>query len=382
MTNFNILIAAGGTGGHIFPSLAIVEELRELNPEGKVFFVGGTRKLEKVLLESKKLPFFAIRARGWNRSLNINLLKAFVTNSIGIWQALAVILKTHPDALLCMGSYPSLLTAFWARVLGIPIFVHEQNALPGMANRVIGKWAKRIFVSIPESKSYFPKEKVIVTGNPLRKDLLLWRNRKVEAREKLALELKNPTILVMGGSLGAEIINLTLWKILDELIDKSFQIIHLTGNKDFTTACEIISSKHYKPIPFSDSPGMLYAAADLAICRSGASTVFELLWFGIPSILVPLKEAAENHQYYNALWLQKKQKVEIIQEEELTPCSLKEAIENLYQSSKGSKIQYQETQDEDTTNLSLEKAARRIAETIVEDLKGGKSFERTDKCFY
>ncbi|WP_369017316.1 undecaprenyldiphospho-muramoylpentapeptide beta-N-acetylglucosaminyltransferase [Thermatribacter velox] len=375
MTGFNILIAAGGTGGHIFPSLAIVEELRELNPGGKVFFVGSTRKLEKELFASQKLPFFAIKARGWNRTLDIDLLKALVTNAVGIWQAFYVILKTRPNALLCMGSYPSLLTAFWAKILGIPIFVHEQNALPGMANRIVGRWAKRIFVSVPESKPHFPQEKVVVTGNPLRKDLLCWKNRKTEAREKLALKPDNPTILVMGGSLGAEIINTTLWKILDELVRESFQILHITGNRDFATACKITSSERYRPIPFSNSPGILYAASDLVICRSGASTIFELLWFGIPSILVPLKEAAENHQYYNALWLQKKQKVEIIQEEELTPNSLKEAIKKLYQSSKENTKQRREDLDVKTINPSLEKAARIIAEIIVEDLKGGKSFE-------
>jgi UDP-N-acetylglucosamine--N-acetylmuramyl-(pentapeptide) pyrophosphoryl-undecaprenol N-acetylglucosamine transferase len=159
------------------------------------------------------------------------------------------------------------------------------------------------------------------------------------------------------------------------LVRESFQILHITGNRDFATACKITSSERYRPIPFSNSPGILYAASDLVICRSGASTIFELLWFGIPSILVPLKEAAENHQYYNALWLQKKQKVEIIQEEELTPNSLKEAIKKLYQSSKENTKQRREDLDVKTINPSLEKAARIIAEIIVEDLKGGKSFE-------
>lgn len=366
-----IFICAGGTGGHIFPSLCIAQNMRRYNKSLQVIFLGTKRGLEKKLLPDEGFAVEFVRARGWDRQLNSRLLLTIMDNVFGFFQTLYCFLKHRPVALLAMGSYVSLLGAVWARVFRVPIYLHEQNVYPGLANRIIAKWAKLIFLSTEESKEFFknvPTDKMVVIGNPIREEVASWKGLVDEARAKLGLDPHKKTLLVMGGSLGSQTINRVFWEILPHFSPQEFQIIHITGAEDFQRGREKTkeSGFNYLVFDFFSNPGILMAASDLVVARAGASTVFELFYFGLPSVLIPFAQAADGHQLMNARWLAAKQKAIVLEEEELSGMKLKEAIDQLLRD-----------------NLSLQREERRlmpdagekITRIVIEDLQRRKGFD-------
>jgi UDP-N-acetylglucosamine--N-acetylmuramyl-(pentapeptide) pyrophosphoryl-undecaprenol N-acetylglucosamine transferase len=324
-----IFIAAGGTGGHIFPALSIAHHIAREYP---VRFIGTKRGMEKNIIPEAGFPLSYIYARGWNRTSGIDFLRAFRDNIVGLFQSLFLFIRYRPRAVLAFGSYVSLLVAFWAKVFHIPVYIQEQNVRPGFANRIISRWSKQIFVSVAESVDYFKeKSKVVITGNPLREDIISWRGKGEEAKKRLGLIPHHKTILIMGGSRGSGLLNQVFWEILPSLGDLDVQVLHMTGSESFVEAQKMAKSVSfpYLVYDFYPNPGILYAAADVAIGRSGANTTYELFWFGLPAVLIPYGEATESHQLYNATWLQKQQPVVIIEEKNLRPETLERAIRDL-----------------------------------------------------
>lgn len=173
-----IFIAAGGTGGHIFPSLCIAQEIRKRGFQ--VIFLGTKRGMEENLLKEADFPLLFVRARGWNRKWDFSFFSVLMDNLIGFFQTAFYFFRYRPRALLGMGSYLSLLSAIWARVLGVPIYIHEQNIYPGLSNRLVSRWARKIFISAPEAIVYWKdrEEKIDVVGNPLREEVMDWKGKR------------------------------------------------------------------------------------------------------------------------------------------------------------------------------------------------------------
>lgn len=354
-----IFVAAAGTGGHIFPALSIAQHISRDYP---VRFIGTKRGMEKNLVTEAGFPLSFIRARGWNRISVIDFFGAFGDNIIGLFQSLYLFIKYRPRAVLVFGSYVSLLVAFWAKIFRIPVFVQEQNICPGFANRIISRWSEKTFVPVIEAaKNFRDLSNIVVIGNPLREEVLDWQGRDEEAKRKLGLDFQKKTLLIMGGSRGSNLINQAFWQALPFLEDLKFQVIHITGSESFQEAkpMAVLYPHPYLVYEFYPNPGIFYAAADLAISRSGANVTYELFCFGLPAVLIPFGKATESHQLYNAQWLREKQPVIILDEENLQPVKLAQAIRNLWELSPG----------KNKKNEDFRFSAVRIAGMIVKEIR-------------
>jgi len=324
-----IFIAAGGTGGHIFPALSIAEHLSRDYP---VRFIGTKRGMEKILVPQAGFSLSFIRARGWNRTSALDFLRAFGDNIIGLMQSGYLFIKFRPRAVLVFGSYVSLLVAFWAKLFRVPIFVQEQNIRPGFANRIISRWSKKTFVPVDEAAQGFrDRNQIVVIGNPLREEVLDWQGKEKLAKEKLGLDPQKKTLLIIGGSRGSHLINQVFWQVLPLIEELKFQIIHITGEESYQEAKKksALYPFPYLVYDFYPNPGIFYAAADLVISRSGANVTYELFCFGLPAVLIPFGDATEGHQLFNAQWLMEKQPVVVLDEKNLQPESLIQAIRDL-----------------------------------------------------
>jgi UDP-N-acetylglucosamine--N-acetylmuramyl-(pentapeptide) pyrophosphoryl-undecaprenol N-acetylglucosamine transferase len=306
MTNAKrILLSSGGTGGHIFPALALAEELARRGPETRVLFMGGAYGPEGRLAAAAGLDFIALPVRGFMGR------GARALGSVpGMLRALAeagrVIRKFSPHAAVGFGGYASFAGVSAAALLGIPTAVHEQNALPGIGNRILGRMVRRIFLSMPDLCGVFDARKTLLTGNPVRADIAALYER---ARQRTALpengaeDARPPRLLVMGGSRGARAVNLAVAGAAPALLNAGVRILHQTGDEDFATvsaAYKVPGRENAQAVPFIDDMSGACAWADLAFCRAGATTAAELCVAGLPSVLAPFPHAARDHQRFNA----------------------------------------------------------------------------------
>jgi len=320
-----LLLAGGGTGGHLFPAVALAQLLLKQDSQSKVLFVGTERGLEQRMLPKLGLPLATVDmvgvvGRGWRGRFELipRLLKSLV-------QARKILTKFQPDIVIGVGGYASVPVLLAAKAKGIPYIIHEQNAFPGMSNRLLGRWAKVICLSLPDSGSSFAEEKKRITGNPLRAG---FENcpAAVDVQGKL---------LIFGGSRGARAINNTVIAMLPLL--KKWQqepfIVHQTGDDDFLTVKDAYKRAGYdnaKVVPFIDDMVSAYADATLVICRAGATTLAELTICGRPAILIPFPHAAADHQTANARKLESAGAARMIAQEDLNAeklaCSIAELL--------------------------------------------------------
>jgi UDP-N-acetylglucosamine--N-acetylmuramyl-(pentapeptide) pyrophosphoryl-undecaprenol N-acetylglucosamine transferase len=325
-----IVIAAGGTGGHIFPALAIAERLSR---EENIFvsFIGG-RDMEKYLISPrfplKNLPIIPFRPSP--RKIFPYLL-SFI---FSLLSALLFLWKNRPNVVIGMGGYPTIPTLLSAIILRIPFIVHEQNILPGRVNALLGQFASRVLISFPETKRFFPPRRTRCVGLPLRSSLQ--KIDKPTARKELRLHPDKFTLLVSGGSRGALSINNALTEILPLLLREGMQVIHLCGSKHYQDLRKKTRewNEGYLLLPFSQEMHLLYSAADLCVCRAGASSLAEIAFFSLPSILIPYPYAVSQHQLLNALYFQKMGAGIVIRDEKLKePLLLFKKIKSLADSS-------------------------------------------------
>ena len=325
-----ILFTGGGTGGHIFPIIAISREIRRLYPEKKIefFYIGPKDEFGEIFLSQEGIKVKKILAGKFRRYIT---LKSFFENlidlfkiTIGIFQAFFYIFFFAPDLIFSKGGFGSIPAIIAGKLLGVPIFLHESDAIPGMANRFLAGFSLEIFVSFPKTP-YFPEEKMILVGNPIRREILEGESKEAKIYFKLTGE--KPLILILGGSQGAQRINDKILEILPEIL-KDFELIHQCGEKndEEVRAEEKITitkdlEKYYHLFPFlkEEELKMAYAASDLVVSRAGSGSIFEISALGKPSILIPLPEAAQNHQLKNAYTYAENGAAIILEEENFTP---------------------------------------------------------------
>lgn len=327
-----IIIAGGGTGGHLFPGIAIAEEFKGRDAENEVLFVGTEKGIEARVLPKLGWSVSFISAEGIKGKGVLSKVRALHKLIPGFFESLKVIKEFRPDAVIGVGGYASAPLLMAARFLRIRTAIHEQNALPGVTNKTLGKFVNRVFVSFPDSVGFFPEGKVAVSGNPLRKEILEGLQGSRVWGQGQGTEGKKPTILIFGGSLGAHRINTAVLEMIRHINEPDrWRIIHQTGEKDYKEVKEGYIGADWEADvrPFIYNMASAYSEADLIICRAGATTVAELAAAGKPAILIPYPFAADDHQRVNAESLVKAGGGVMLLEKDLTGECLAAEVERL-----------------------------------------------------
>ena len=333
-----VIISGGGTGGHLYPGLAIARGLQRQFPEAEILFVGTPRGLEARVVPEEGFPFVPVEVKGWtDRRLSWSTLKSGFAFAKGLREAARIIKNFSPRVVIGTGGYvcvPVVLAACWQ---GIPALLHEQNAFPGLANRFLSRWADAVMLTFSEAERFFPKAcRTVHTGLPVRPEILQ-RDRRRGAAE-WGLDPGKITVLSMGGSQGARSINCAMLEVVEYFCRApEWQLIHATGPGGYDEFMEALSlrglkverSGNIRIVPYLYRMEHALAAADLAVCRAGASTLAEITACGIPAILIPYPYAADNHQAYNARVLEEKGAAVVIPDSSLNGELLLKTVQGL-----------------------------------------------------
>jgi UDP-N-acetylglucosamine--N-acetylmuramyl-(pentapeptide) pyrophosphoryl-undecaprenol N-acetylglucosamine transferase len=305
---FRVIIAGGGTGGHIFPAIAIAHALKKQHPKTEILFVGALGKMEMEKVPQAGFSIEGIDIAGFNRSallknilLPVKLIKSF-------WQVRSIIRKFAPRAVVGVGGYSSFPVLRYAQAVGIPTFIHEANSFAGKSNMLLGKKATKIFVATGGMEKFFPAGKLQITGNPVRTSIAGAQVEKAEALQFFGLDEHKKTVLVVGGSLGARSINEAVDAHLEQLLGDGLQLIWQTGKPYAQRGQERAAGKSAVWVSdFIMQMEQAYGAADVVISRAGAMAIAELSLLGKPVVFVPYPFAAEDHQTANAQYLVQKE---------------------------------------------------------------------------
>lgn len=302
---FRIMISGGGTGGHIYPAVSIAQSLQDMLSDVEILFVGAKGKMEMKKVPDAGFEIVGLWISGLQRSLSLqNLMFPFKVVS-SVWKAFGLIRKFKPDAVIGVGGYASGPLLFAATRKGIPTLIQEQNSYAGLTNKLLAKRVDKICVAHGGMEKYFPASKLVITGNPVRKTILLDASRKNEAYQFFNFSESKKTILIVGGSLGARSINEFILAGYDQLKNSGYQVIWQTGGFYYKEMLERAGEIHenFRIFDFLKEMNFAYAVADVVISRAGALSIAELMLTGKSSILVPSPNVAEDHQTINAMAL-------------------------------------------------------------------------------
>ncbi|MBK8943757.1 MAG: undecaprenyldiphospho-muramoylpentapeptide beta-N-acetylglucosaminyltransferase [Ignavibacteriae bacterium] len=295
---YNFIFAAGGTGGHLYPAVAVAEQLKLLMPNSNILFIGTKNKIEAKVIPLLGFNFKTIWISGLRRKLTIKNLLFPIKLIVGSIQSFIINFQFKPNVAIGAGAYVSGPVIMMSKLLGSKVVLLEQNSFPGVTNRMLEKKADQIHISFEDSKKYFKDQtKLILSGNPIRTTLQL--KDKIESLNKLNLSENKKTLLVLGGSLGASTINFAIKENLPLLTKADIQIIWQTGELYFDQYKSLANEK-IKIFPFISEIENAYSACDLIVARAGATTIAEIAYLGLPVLFIPSKNVAANHQYKNA----------------------------------------------------------------------------------
>jgi len=327
-----VIIAGGGTGGHVFPGLAVAEELRNRDASTEIVFAGTEQGIEARVVPREGYPIKFLRAEGLVGVSLKKKVRAMVNVLLSIGDSYRIIKSVRPDIVIGVGGYASGVITAVAYLMSVPTMILEQNAVPGFTNKILGKIVNSICITYQESLSFFPRAKTFLTGNPVRMNVL--RGNSEAAYRLFSLEKGLFTIFAFGGSAGAKSINRALVDALQYLRDLKdmIQFLHQTGLKDYEAVREAYRQEGFKGTitPFIYQMGEAYAVADIVISRAGATTLAELTALGKPALLVPYPHAAGDHQEVNARKLLEIGAARMIPDRELSGEALANTIRELY----------------------------------------------------
>lgn len=329
-----IIVSGGGTGGHIYPALTIIDALRDERPQAEFLYVGTAAGLEADIVPKEGIPFRAVDAAGLERSFSpANLLRIGRTLK-GVFEARSIIKGFAPDLVIGTGGYVAGPVLLMASLLGVPTLIQEQNVFAGITNKILARTVTKIAVGPEEARDFFPKEKTVVTGNPIRRAVLT----ATPAYEAYGFTREKPVVLVAGGSRGARTINTAMVDVLKSACaDDRVQYLLVTGSGEYDSVKGALAearadwerTAHIQVQPYLYDMPSAMAMADLAVFRAGATGIAELTAKGIPAILVPYPYAAENHQEKNARSLERAGAAKVILNRDLTGALLKASIDEL-----------------------------------------------------
>ncbi len=329
-----IILSGGGTGGHIYPALTIADQIKKLQPQAEIVFVGTEQGLEKDIIPRYGYPLKFIEVAGFRRSLSFDTLRSIKKLFTGLRDAYKILQDTKPDLVIGTGGYVCGPIVFMAALQGIPTCIQEQNAMPGVTNKILSRYVKYVFLGYKEGGKYFSgKAEQIYTGNPIRTEIL--QNTREDAYKELGLDPEKKTVLVSGGSRGARSINKAMLDAELALSGRQdVQVLHATGDINYEAYMEEINRRggvgdNIIIKPYLHNMPVALAAADLAVFRAGAIGLAELTAKGIPSILIPFPFATANHQEFNARAVEAEGAAKVILDKDLTSEKILEALEHL-----------------------------------------------------
>lgn len=321
-----VVISAGGTGGHIYPALAIINIIKEKEPDSEFLYIGTHNRMEKDIVPAKGIPFKSIEMYGFNKK---NLFKNFKTISC-LFKAFGntkkIIKAFNPDIVIGVGGYVTVPVIYSAKKLGYKTFLHEQNSLPGKSNKFLIKYADLIGASFPSSLDLLPKSKTVLTGNPCSEDAI----KVIPADKKeLGLSDSKKLVLIVMGSLGAGRVSEYLTSELQKFKGKDYEVLFVTGKSSFDKVSNHKFPDNVKIVPFYEGLTKIMKKTDLMVTRAGASTLSEIIALNVPSIIIPSPFVANNHQYINALDLVKRDAAVMIEEKDLKDGILFDNVDKL-----------------------------------------------------
>lgn len=357
-----IIISGGGTGGHVFPAIAIAKALQALEPKVEILFVGALGKLEMEKVPKAGFPIKGLWISGFQRKLTVRNLLFPVKLLVSLVKALRIVWTFKPDAVVGVGgyaSYPTLAAAAW---LGTPGLIQEQNSYAGVTNKMLKGKVEKVCVAYPRMERYFPAEKIVFTGNPVRQDLLEVGNKKAEALKHFGFSADRPVIVLTGGSLGARTLNDAMASNFEKLqAQPEVQVLWQAGKLyiDEFSQSQTASLPGVKIVAFIDRMDLAYAMADVVICRAGALTISELCLLGKPAILIPSPNVAEDHQTKNAMALVEKEAAILVKDQVAFLEMMDRALEVLRDPSKMERLSRQ------IKTLAKPAAAATIAQEVL-----------------
>lgn len=323
-----VIISGGGTGGHIFPAIAIANALKRIAPDTEILFVGAKNRMEMEKIPAAGYQIIGLDIQGFQRkSLLKNIFLPFKMLK-SVYDSISIIKKFKPDVAVGVGGYASGPLLYAAGKMNIPYLIQEQNSYAGITNTYLGKNAKKICVAFEGMEQFFPADKITLTGNPVRKESVTIANKREDAFDYFGLSPNRKTLLVLGGSLGAGTLNKCMVAGLYDIINANVQLIWQTGPSYYAEIVRALPKKHQciKIYEFLNRMDLAYAAADVIISRAGAGTIAELCAVGKPAILVPSPNVSEDHQTKNAQALVERQAAFLITDHDAEQKLVKAAL--------------------------------------------------------
>ena len=362
MRTYKFILSGGGTGGHIYPAIAIANELKSRFPNADILFVGAKDKMEMQKVPQAGYPIQGLWIAGLQRRLTFDnaLFPVKLLNSL--LKSRQIIKQFKPDVVIGTGGFASGPLLQMANSAGIPTVIQEQNSYPGITNKLLSKKANAICVAYEKLERFFPKEKIVLTGNPVRQDLIEVQSKRAEGLAHYNLDPNKKTILILGGSLGARRINQLIEKELKFFDSQNVQLLWQCG-KFYLDEYQKFNSENVQVMAFIERMDLVYAAADVVISRAGASSVSELCIVGKPVIFIPSPNVAEDHQTKNAKSVADKNGAILIRESEL---------DSNFESTFSDLITDEKKQNElsqNINNLALPNATKAIVEEILKLIK-------------
>ncbi|HDX9589417.1 TPA: undecaprenyldiphospho-muramoylpentapeptide beta-N-acetylglucosaminyltransferase [Bacillus pseudomycoides] len=315
-----VLVSGGGTGGHIYPALALIREIKKIHPEARFLYIGTENGLESKIVRKAGIPFQSIVISGFKRKLSIDNVKTVMRFVKGVQDSKRYIRRFNPDVVIGTGGYVCGPVVYAAAKLGIPTIVHEQNSVPGVTNKFLSRYVNKVAVCFEDAAEHFPQNKVVLTGNPRASEVL--KQNGMRGKRSVGLSLSKKSVLIFGGSRGARPINDAFLEAIEQFGNKTYEVLYVTGEVHYDKVMELVKQKgnpHNVIIkPFIDNMPEVLTGVDLVVSRAGATTLAELTALGKPSILIPSPYVTNNHQEKNALSVVEKGAAKMLLEKELT----------------------------------------------------------------
>ncbi|WP_100373291.1 undecaprenyldiphospho-muramoylpentapeptide beta-N-acetylglucosaminyltransferase [Bacillus sp. FJAT-45037] len=326
-----VVVSGGGTGGHIYPALSLIKEIKKQNPNAEILYIGTEKGLESELVTREGIPFKTIHITGFRRKISAENVKTVLRFLKGTRVSKKMLKEFNPDVVIGTGGYVCGPVVYAAAKLGIPSVIHEQNSVPGLTNKFLSKYVNKVAICFDQAAPYFPKEKVVFTGNPRATEVM-----NVDAKagaSSVGLDQNKKTVLIVGGSRGAKPINDAFLSVIDEVSSKDYQILYVTGSVHYDAVLKKVeeagSPRNVIIKPFIHNMPDVLGAVDLIVARAGATTLAEITALGLPSILIPSPYVTNNHQVKNARSLEEGGAAIVRLENEMSGIRLLEDIDSV-----------------------------------------------------
>ncbi|RLQ95830.1 undecaprenyldiphospho-muramoylpentapeptide beta-N-acetylglucosaminyltransferase [Falsibacillus albus] len=326
-----IIVSGGGTGGHIYPALAFIRTIKQKHPDTEFLYIGTSKGLESKLVTREEIPFKSIEITGFKRSISFENVKTVLRFLKGVKESRKIIREFKPDMVIGTGGYVCGPVVYAAAKENIPSIVHEQNSVPGLTNKFLSKYVDKVAICFESATGFFPKEKVVLTGNPRASEVAGIKKTDILAR--LGLTDLKPSVLIFGGSRGARPINEAVVASLESFAQKPYQVIYVTGDVHFDKVKKEAEAagelKNVVITPFLHNMPEVLRSVDAVVSRAGATSIAEFTALGVPSLLIPSPYVTNNHQEKNARALVEKDAASLLLESELTSENLVRHIDQI-----------------------------------------------------